>query len=79
MSDLNYKERLYTEIFPEIKDNGILERVIAVVQTGITSDFESRFLADGLKYWFRFVIVKQGGLLIVTTEDVTKRKRKNWL
>ncbi len=76
LSDLNYKERLYTEIFPEIKDNGILERVIAVVQTGITSDFESRFLADGLKYWFRFVIVKQGGLLIVTTEDVTKRKKK---
>lgn len=75
VSDLNYKDRLYTEVFPGIKDNGILEKFIHTATTGITSDFESRYIVGDSKFWYRFAVVKQGELLIVTTEDFTKRKK----
>ncbi|WP_289662106.1 PAS domain-containing sensor histidine kinase [Flavobacterium panacagri] len=75
VNDLNYKGRLYSEVFPGIKENGILEKFIHTASTGIASDFECRYTINGLKYWYRFTLVKQGELLIVTTENLTKRKK----
>nr|WP_294784759.1 PAS domain S-box protein [uncultured Flavobacterium sp.] len=71
-----YEHKRYTELFPGVKENGILEKFIHTASTGISNDFESKYSAAGLKYWYRFAIVKQGDLLIVTTEDITKRKKK---
>ncbi|SFC95454.1 PAS domain-containing sensor histidine kinase [Flavobacterium phragmitis] len=75
INDLNYKSRFYSEVFPGIKENGILEKFIHTASTGIASDFECRYTINGLKYWYRFSLVKQGELLIVTTENLTKRKK----
>lgn len=75
INDLNYKGRFYSEVFPGIKENGILEKFIHTASTGIASDFECRYTINGLKYWYRFSLVKQGELLIVTTENLTKRKK----
>ncbi|MFD2940735.1 PAS domain-containing sensor histidine kinase [Flavobacterium notoginsengisoli] len=74
-NDLDYKGRLYTDVFPGIKDNGILEKFIHTASTGIVSDFESKYTTNGLRYWFRFAVVKQGEIVIVTTENLTKRKK----
>lgn len=74
-NNLNYKGKHYTEIFPEIKENGIFEKFIKTASTGSTADFESKYTAAGLKCWYRFTVVKQGELLIVTSEDLTAKKK----
>lgn len=71
----DYKGKLYSEIFPKLKETGILEKMIQAAETGVTASFESCYEADGMKQWFRYTAVKQADLLVVTTEDITERKQ----
>ncbi|HSB94560.1 MAG TPA: PAS domain S-box protein, partial [Flavitalea sp.] len=75
LTDTDYKGKRYGDMFPMVKQTGILEQFREVAETGITANFERWYTGEGMKHWFRFTVVKQGELLVVTTEDITERKR----
>lgn len=73
--EIDYKGRKYSEIFPRVKETGILEKFIQVAESGVAACFETWYSDEGMQYWFRFNVVKQAQLLVVTTEDITERKQ----
>ena len=75
IGDIDYKGKRYSELFPTVKENGILEEFIEVAETGITANFEKWYIGEGMNHWFRFTALKQDELLIVTTEDITEKKQ----
>lgn len=75
IGDIDYKGKRYSAIFPMVKETGILDKFIAVAETGITANFEQWYAGEGMKHWFKFTAAKQGDLLVVTTEDITERKQ----
>lgn len=74
IGDIDYKGKRYSDLFPTVKNNGILENFIAVAETGISSTFEKWYEGESLKHWFRFTAVKQNDLLVITTENITESK-----
>jgi PAS domain S-box-containing protein len=52
-----------------------LEKFIEVAKTGESAEFEHWYDGEGMRNWFRFTVNKVGKLLVVTTEDITKRKQ----
>ncbi|WP_343694999.1 PAS domain-containing protein [Flavobacterium sp.] len=75
IGDIDYKNKRFSDVFPTTKENGILEKFLNTAQTGITANFECWYDGEGIQRWFRFTSVKQGELLVVTTEDITERKQ----
>jgi len=75
IGDIDYKGKLYSKVFPMVKETDILQKFIEVAETGIMANFERYYTGEGMKHWFRFTAVKQGDLLVVTTEDVTGQKQ----
>ena len=75
IGDIDYKGKHYSAVFPMVMQQGILNKFIAVAESGITANFESWYDGEGMKHWFRFTAVKQGELLVVTTEDITSTKK----
>ncbi|PBQ33229.1 PAS domain-containing sensor histidine kinase [Sphingobacteriaceae bacterium] len=75
IGNIEYKGKLYGDIFPGMKVNGVLEKFIKVAETGETGSFETWQEGEGVKNWFHFTAVKQGDLLVVTTEDRTESKK----
>jgi PAS domain S-box-containing protein len=76
IGDADYKDKRYSELFPVVKENGILEKFIEVAETGVTVNFETLYTGESMNHWFRFTVLKQDKLLIVTTEDITQNKQK---
>ena len=74
VGDVDYKGKRYSDVFPTVKENGVLERFKEVAATGNSATFERWYAGEGMRHWFRFTAVKQDGLLVVTTEDITERK-----
>lgn len=74
IGDIDYKDKLYSSIFPMAKEAGILEKFVEVAETGITARFESCYERQGTIHWFRFTAVKQNDILVVTMDDITERK-----
>lgn len=74
IGDIDYDGKRYGDLFPTVKQNGILLKFIKVAQTGNPTNFELWYHGEGMQYWFRFTAVKMGELLVVTTEDITERK-----
>lgn len=64
----------YTELFPGAKET-TLPVFINVIDTGETADYEYACNADSMNAWFRTVVVKMGDGVVVSTEDVTERKK----
>ncbi|PWB22394.1 PAS domain-containing protein [Flavobacterium sp. HTF] len=79
IGDTDYKGKWYSELFPLAKQTGILEKFIEVAETGTTANFEEWYAGKEMNHWFRFTAVKQGELLIVTTEDKTEKKQAELL
>jgi len=75
IGDTEYKGKRCSEVFPIVKPTGILEKCINTAETGTTANFEYHHDAEGIKYWFRISVVKQGTLLVVTAEDITEQKQ----
>jgi PAS domain S-box-containing protein len=73
--DIDYKGRKFSEVFPKVKETGILEKFIQVAESGAADCFEKWYTGEGMHHWFRFNAVKQAELLVVTTEDITERKQ----
>src|SRR6218665_2164522 len=64
IGDIDYKGKRYGDVFPKVKETGILEKFIEVAETGITTNFESWYTGEGMKHWFHFTAVKQNELLV---------------
>lgn len=75
IGEREYKGRRYADVFPTAKETGILERFKRVAKTGQTATFEQWYPGEGMHCWFRFIAVKKGRLLVVTTEDITLQKQ----
>lgn len=75
IGDVDYLGKRYSEVFPMVREAGILEKFIEVAKTGITASFESYYTGEGLKHWFHFTAVKQDNVLVVTTHDITQQKQ----
>jgi PAS domain S-box-containing protein len=74
IGDVEYKGKRYGDVFPMVKETGILEKFIETAETGVATNFECWYTGEGMKHWFRFTAVKQNDLLVVTTEDITESK-----
>ncbi|QSB29124.1 PAS domain S-box protein [Flavobacterium sp. CLA17] len=75
IGDKPYKGRLYSELFPTVKQTGILQKFIETAETGITARFEQWYEGEGMNHWFRFTAVRQQDLLVITTDDITQSKQ----
>jgi len=75
MGDVDYLGKRYSEVFPMVREAGILQKFIEVAKTGNTASFESYYTGEGLKHWFHFTAVRQDNVLVVTTHDITQRKQ----
>ncbi|MFB9076709.1 PAS domain S-box protein [Flavobacterium procerum] len=75
IGDVDYKGKLFSEIFPSVKENGILEKFIETAQTGNTANFEEWYSIKDINYCFRFTAVIQSDVLVVTAKDVTEKKQ----
>jgi PAS domain S-box-containing protein len=75
LEGIDYEGNYYSSVFPQVKETGILSKLKAVARTGITANFESEYPGRTTKHWFRFTVVKQADLLVVTTEDITEEKQ----
>lgn len=65
----------YAEAFPGVTATGILRQLQRVARTGEAADFEQWYEGEGMQHWFRLIVQRVDHLLVVTTEDVTGRKR----
>ncbi|GHA34414.1 hypothetical protein GCM10007103_14800 [Salinimicrobium marinum] len=61
--------------FPNSKETGLFERFKRTVETGEPTDVEIWYEGDGLQHWFHFRANRINELLVVTTEDITERKK----
>lgn len=61
--------------FPHARETGVLSEFKRTAETGMPADFEVLYEGDGLNHWFHFRATKINDVLVVTTEDITERKR----
>jgi len=64
----------YSAMFPHTVPTGVLARLLAVATTGKPADFEHWYVGEGMQHWFRQIVVRQDGLLVMTSEVITARK-----
>lgn len=70
-----YKGKRYSEVFPNTKETGILDKFISVAETGKPVVFEYGYYEAPQDHWFRIRAVKQNGLLVATFDDITESKQ----
>lgn len=75
IGNVEFVGRRYSEVFPNVRSAGILDTFKEVASTGVTAKFERGYDGEGMQHWFRFTAVKQGDLLVVLAEDMTKAKQ----
>src|SRR5690606_18794172 len=61
--------------FPTAISSGILDQLKTTAETGEPTDFEAWHEGEGIQKWFQWRSSWLDGSLIVTTEDITERKR----
>jgi PAS domain S-box-containing protein len=75
IGDVDYKGKLYSTVFPMVKEAGILAKFIEAAESGIAARFESWYERKGKKRFYRFTAVKYNDMLVVTTDDITESKQ----
>ncbi|MDO1450666.1 PAS domain-containing protein [Rhodocytophaga aerolata] len=65
----------YGELYPGARTSGILDKLKKVVETGHSVDFEQFYEGEGIRGWFCIQAVKLGDGLVVSMEDITRRKK----
>lgn len=75
IGNVDYKGKRFIDVFPMIKETGSLGNFIKVFETGVSDTFETWYPGEGMRNWFRSKAIKQGDLLVVTTEDITEKKQ----
>jgi len=65
----------YSVLFPVAQQNGVFNRLREAAEKEETADFEVNYEGGNMPHCQRFIAVKQHDLLVVTIEDITKRKK----
>ena len=70
-----YMGKPFSTVFPVVKENDILNKIINVAETNIPCTFEESFKRDDVKYWFRIRVSKEGDVILLNAEDISENKR----
>ncbi len=71
-----FADKLLLDVLPGIKQQGdLFARLVTVLETGQPHDIEVFYDADGLRGWFRSMVVKLDDGLAVSFGDITDRKQ----
>lgn len=62
------------ELYPYLKDNGLFDRYVAVVESGQSAHFETSRELENRVVWFDCMAVRHGNGFVLTTLDITARK-----
>ena len=54
IGDTDYKGKRYGDVFPMVKQTGILDKFILVAETGVPANFQQWYSGEGMSHWFRF-------------------------
>jgi PAS domain-containing protein len=65
----------FGQLFPQFRDIGVFDKFKEVAATGVRADFEKWCEGSGLNHWLRFIVIRTGNLLVVTSEDITARRK----
>lgn len=63
------------ERFPGVRERGLFDQYIQVVNTGMPMRFETVYESDGLQGWYDVAVVKLADGFVITFNDITVRKR----
>jgi PAS domain S-box-containing protein len=74
-SGRNLVNKLYAIEYPGIKQTGLFEKMVQVVDTGEHEQLEYYYGFEGLDRWYSSMFVKCGDGILLTTLDITERKR----
>ncbi|WP_316820999.1 PAS domain-containing protein [Pedobacter gandavensis] len=66
--------KLYLSEFPGVRNSGLLEVMLRVMQTGETEQTEFYYNLDGFNEWYSSMFVKMEDALVVTTVNISTRK-----
>lgn len=67
--------RRYAEMFPGIKQTGVFEKCVKVVEGSSFEKFETYYTHDEFDHWFSFVVVKLGDGMVMNLENITEQKK----
>jgi PAS domain S-box-containing protein len=71
----NVVKRRYSEVFPASIENGTLDLMKKVWETGERAVDEFYYQDPNIRGWFRGVYARTRGLLIISAEDITSDKK----
>ncbi|WP_266366297.1 PAS domain-containing sensor histidine kinase [Tellurirhabdus rosea] len=63
------------EFFPSVKEYGLFERYVRVVDTGVPERFELKYNHDRLNGWYDVTVVKRNDGIVLTLLDKTESHR----
>ncbi|MDJ1469537.1 PAS domain-containing protein [Xanthocytophaga flava] len=66
---------LYAQTYPGIKQTGIFDLMLRVIETGKAEGMEYYYPYDGFTKWFSCMFVKLEDGVVATNLDITKRKQ----
>ncbi|MGI4749618.1 MAG: PAS domain-containing protein [Janthinobacterium lividum] len=66
--------KLYSQEYPGIRLNGLLETMFRVVASGRPEQMEYHYVFEGFNNWYSSMFVKLGDGLVATNLDITIRK-----
>jgi len=64
----------YSKEYPGVKESGVFEKYVKVVEENELHDFEIYYDHDGYNNWFRIVAAKLGDGIVTSSEDITEGK-----
>jgi two-component system NarL family sensor kinase len=67
--------KCYSKSFPTAVLNGVFEKLKSVARNGQAADFEQWYEGEGIQLWIRVIARRLDDMLVVTTEDITERKK----
>ncbi|AKD58452.1 histidine kinase [Spirosoma radiotolerans] len=62
------------DLYPYLKENGLFERYVAVVESGQSDHFETSRTLEDRVVWFDCMAVRHGNGFVLTSLDITARK-----
>jgi PAS domain S-box-containing protein len=65
--------KLYSELYPGIKDVGLFDMMVRTLETGETSEMEYHYTNEGMDNWYSTMLVKGDDILVSTNLDITER------
>ncbi|MDB5111012.1 MAG: hypothetical protein JWR67_2126, partial [Mucilaginibacter sp.] len=67
--------KLYAKTYPGVKQMGLFDVMLKVVETGKPEQIEYKYHHDGFQKWFSSMFVKMEDGLVSTNQDITARKQ----